>query len=120
MRYRSAAFALLFLVAPGHIASAQSYATQGIESYLRVEWEPSAGRRGPILAGYVSNVSGYTADRVQLAIDLVDGSGRVTSSSTAYVLGTVPPYGRAYFEVPVRDGGSYRVRVLTFDPIGRG
>ena len=119
MRYRSALFALLLLLAPT-ASSAQSYAIQGTEHYFRLEWEASTGRRGPAISGYVYNLSGTTADRMRLGIDTLDGAGQVTGSVIGYVLGTVPPGNRAYFEIPVRRAENYRVRVLSFDPVGRG
>jgi len=121
MRYRSAVLTLvLFLVTPV-AASAQNYVTQGVERYFRVEWETATGRRGAMIAGYVYNTSGMTAERVRLAIDAVDGAGQVTGSTIGQVLGTVPPGNRAYFEIPVREASAaYRVRVLSFDPVGLG
>ena len=71
MRYRTAVLILLLLATPSNVGWAQSYATQGIESYLRVEFQAGSGRRGPVVAGYVLNVTGYTADRVRLAIESV-------------------------------------------------
>ena len=120
MRYLSAVMLVVLVLAPVGGVSAQDYAIQGIEHYFRVEWEGSSGRRGPVVAGYVYNLSGYTADRVRLAVESVDGSGQVTATAFANVLGTVPPGNRSYFEVPVRSAGPYRVRVLSFDPVGRG
>jgi hypothetical protein len=119
MRYRSALFALLLLLAPT-ASSAQSYGIQGTEHYFRLEWEASTARRGPVLSGYVYNISGTAADRVRLAIDTLDGAGQVTASVIGYVFGTVPPGNRAYFEIPVPRAENYRVRVLSFDPVGRG
>jgi len=119
MRYRSALFALLLLLAPA-ASSAQSYAIQGTEHYFRLEWEASATRRGPAISGYVYNISGTAADRVRLGIDTLDGAGQLTGSVIGYVFGTVPPGNRAYFEIPVPRADKYRVRVLSFDPVGRG
>ena len=119
MRYPSALFALLLLLAPT-ASSAQSYAIQGAERYFRLEWEAASARRGPVIAGYVYNLSGLTADRVQLVVEMLDGAGQITSSVIGQVFGTVPPGNRAYFEIPVRRAENYRVRVLSFDPIGRG
>jgi hypothetical protein len=120
MRCRSALLALVLLLAVPAVASAQSYAIQGLEQYFRVEWEAANSRRAPVVAGYVYNLSGHTADRVRLAIDTLDGTGQVAASVVGQVFGTVPPHGRAYFEVPVRQAGTYHVRVLSFDPVGRG
>ena len=119
MRYREFVLGLLVLLTPV-AASAQSYAIQGTEHYFRLEWEASTARRGPVVAGYVYNRSGLTFERVLLAIDTVDGAGQVTGSTIGQVLGTVPGGNRAYFEIRVPQAGSYRVRVLSFDPVGRG
>jgi hypothetical protein len=103
------------------VVAAQSYAIQGIERYFRVEASTAQGRRGPVVAGYVYNTYGHTADRVRIAVEGVDAAGQVTSTQIAQVLGSVPPGDRVYFEVPVPGTArEYRVRVLSFDPIGRG
>ena len=119
MRYLGFALAML-LVLPVAEASAQSYATQGIERYFRVEWETSTGRGGPVVSGYVYNISPHSADRVRLAIDALDGAGQVRGTTFAHVLGTAPSGNRAYFEVRVNEPGPYRVRVLSFDAVPRG
>ena len=109
----------LLLAAPATVA-AQSFAIQGVEHYLRVEWETSQGRRGPVVAGYVYNLYGQTADRVRLAVETLDANGQVTGTTYAHILGQVPSGGRSYFEVAAPATSSYRVRVLSFEPIGRG
>ena len=120
MRPKSVVLASLLLVVPAAVG-AQSYAIQGVERYFRVESELAQGRRGPVVAGYVYNTYGHTAGNVRLLVEGVDAGGQVASSTIAWVLGTVPPDGRTYFEVPAPRGGTtYRVRVLSFDPVGRG
>jgi hypothetical protein len=120
MGVKSVVVATLLLMAPATV-SAQSYAIQGIERYFRVESSTTQGRRGPVVSGYIYNTHGHTADRVQYVVEAVDGAGQVTASTISYVVGTVPPGGRAYFEVAApRAAGTYRVRVLSFDPVGRG
>lgn len=120
MRHRGVILALLLTVASPALAFAQAYVIQGVERYLRVEWEAGQSRRGPVVAGYVYNTSGYSADRVRLSIDSVDAAGQVTASELVQVLGTVPGGNRSYFEFPAHNPGPYRVRVISFDPIGRG
>ena len=120
MRHRGVVLALLLTVASPAFAFAQSYAMQGVERYLRVEWEAGQSRRGPVVAGYVYNTSGYTADRVRLSIDSVDAAGQVTATQIVQVLGEVPAGNRSYFEFRANNAGPYRVRALSFDPIGRG
>ncbi|HYE90539.1 MAG TPA: FxLYD domain-containing protein [Terriglobales bacterium] len=112
--------AMLSLTTPAW-AHAQSYAIQGIERYFRLEWEAGQGRRGAVISGYVHNTYGHTADRVRLVVEAVDGAGQVTDATHAQVSGTIPPGARGYFEVPApRGAASYRVRLLSFDPVGRG
>jgi hypothetical protein len=113
--------AALMAVSPGTVF-AQSYAIQGVERYIRVESSStSQGRRGLVVWGYVYNAYGQSADRVRFVVEGLDAGGQVTSSTIGQVLGTVPALTRTYFEVPVPSGASqYRVRVLSFDPIGRG
>ena len=120
MHYVAAVFALGLVLIPPTIVCAQNWAMQGIENYFRVEWEATSGKRGPVVAGYVYNKTGMTADRVRIGIDTVDAAGQVTGSAIGDVFGSVPPGNRSYFEIPVRNPGPYRVRVLSFDPIGRG
>jgi hypothetical protein len=113
--------ALMMLVVAPAAVFAQSYAIQGVEHYLRVDASASQGRRGPVVSGYVYNKYGQTADRVRLAVETLDGAGQVTSTKITEVYGGIPPLDRAYFEVPVDSAsGQYRVRPLSFDPVGRG
>lgn len=102
-------------------AGAQNWAIQGADSHFRVEASPGQGRRGPVVSGYVYNLNGMTADRVWLVVEALDGAGQVTASSRALVVGTIPNGGRSYFEAPAPAGGStYRVRVTSYEWIGRG
>ena len=119
MNVRALLLAGVLLMSPT-IVTAQSFAIQGVEHYVRVEWETSQGRRGPMVVGYVYNLYGQTADRVRLAIETVDGNGQVTGTTYAHLLGQVPPGGRSYFEAPAPATSSYRVRVLSFEATGRG
>jgi hypothetical protein len=45
----------------------------------------------------------------------VDRSGKVVAKTTTWVLGGVPPNGRASFEASVPEAASYQVRVLSFE-----
>lgn len=103
-------------------AVAQNYAIPSASRDFRVESETTTGRRGPILSGYVYNDQGLTADRVQLLVEGLDASGNVTSTTTAFVIGDVPPGSRRYFEVPLTASRapSYRVKVVTYELTGRG
>ena len=121
MRGMRAVVMAAVLLAPA-VSSAQNYALPGGARDFRVEAEAGRARGTPILTGYVYNDGGTTVDRVQLFIEGVDASGNVTGSGTAYISGTVPPVNRRYFEVPltVPPSATYRVRVVTYELVGRG
>jgi len=102
-------------VATGRAAAA-NYAQESLDRYFRIEYqvEPSAAR--PVVSGYVYNMHpGLPADRMQLAIEALDASGKVVGTSSTWVLGNVPPGNRAYFSASVVPAASYRVQVLFFD-----
>ena len=76
--------------------------------------EPSAPQ--PVVSGYVYNMHpGLPADRMQLAVDGLDASGKVVGSSSTWIIGGVPVGNRAYFSAPVVPAASYRVQVLFLD-----
>jgi hypothetical protein len=72
------------------------------------------GRRckGPQLSGYVYNTTNRRAMRMRLAIDGLDPAGHVMAHTETWVLGSVPPSNRAYFETRVPPAAAYRVAVL--------
>ena len=120
MGVKSVVLAILIMTAPV-AAFGQSYGIEGAERYMRVEASTSQGKKGPVVSGYVYNLYGNAMDRVRLVLETLDAAGKPTSSTIVYVLGIVPPDGRSYFETPAPAGGaSYRVRVLSFEPVGRG
>jgi len=103
------------------VAPSQVNGVAGVEHYFRVTWERQVGRRGPVVSGHVHNNYGYAAADVQIEVAGLDAAGAVVSRIYARVLGTVPPLGDAYFEVPVAPGAaSCRVTVVSFQPFGRG
>ena len=120
MRRRIAVFtvAALLTAAPG--VSAQLYAPQSLESYFRLEWEVTHGKKGPAIEGYVYNQAMWTAERMRLQIDRLDASGKIAGSSTVWVLGQIRMDSRAFFSASVPEAASYRVQVLSFDWTGRG
>ena len=97
-------------------AAAANYTQETLDRYLRIDYhvEPSAAQ--PVVSGYVYNMHpGAPADRMQLAIDALDASGKVVGSSSTWILGGVPISSRAYFTAPVVPAASYRVQVLFLD-----
>ncbi len=85
------------------------------ERDFRVEWELRRTARASVIAGYVYNASGMAATKVSLLAQGLDASGRPVNSTVGHVLGTVPAFSRAYFEVRVPEADAYRVSLLSFE-----
>ena len=92
-------------------AAGQNYAPGSLDGSFRFEWK----KTGRTISGYVYNTSNRWAARMQLAVEGVDRSGKVVAKTTTWVLGGVPPNGRASFEASVPEAASYQVRVLSFE-----
>jgi len=72
------------------------------------------------LRGYLDNLYGETAARVQLLAQSLDTSRNVVDQTIEWVPGTVSSFGRVYDEIPgMRRASQYRVTVWAFDR-GRG
>src|SRR5215831_16807641 len=84
--------------------------------YFRVESTPATGRDGrPRLIGYVYNDYEEPATNVKIRIEPVDLLGRNEGDVVKPLDEAVPAKGRAYFDVPVPEGASYRVDVVSFE-----
>ena len=117
----SALCAIAALVGGSTAAWAQGYALPDTERWFRVEWQPGqSAKRGPVVSGYVYELAARPADSMQLGVDRLDAAGAVTDTKIAYVMGTIPAGGRAYFEVPVTAAPAYRVRVVWYRWTGIG
>jgi hypothetical protein len=100
-------------------AVAQSWAVP--DRGFRVDWESVQTKRGLTIRGYVNNDLGYGATNIRLVIESLDASGQVAATTIGYLQGSAPPFGRLYFEVPVKaPASSYRVRIAAWDPVARG
>jgi hypothetical protein len=106
--------ALVALLAVSTSATAQNFAST--ESVFRLEWTAGLSAKGqPQLSGYVHNTTNRRAVRMRLGIDGLDPAGQVVAHTETWVLASVPPNNRAYFETLVPPATSYRVAVLRFD-----
>ena len=103
-------------------AQAQGFGSPAPERFFRLEAEGGQGRGGrPIVWGYVYNDYGVAAARVLLQVETLDAGGQVVARSLVPVDGTVPGFGRLYFEGPVSAAGArYRVTVYYFEWLHRG
>jgi hypothetical protein len=86
------------------------------DQFFRVEWSAAAGRRGQEhISGYVYNDFGDAAANIELRITGLNSTGGEVESVVRSVGGSVPGFGRAYFDVHVPRSRSYRVAVTSFD-----
>ena len=98
---RALVLAAVVSIATGS-AVAANYAQVSLDRYFRIEYqvEPSAAR--PVVSGYVYNMHpGLPADRMQLAIEALDASGKVVGTSS-----TLPEASRASMASCMRSAGS--------------
>jgi len=89
----------------------------GIDSRLRLDWEIGQTRSGqPLISGYIYNDYGRAANNVRFLVETLDPSGRIIDRTLGFVPGSVPVFGRRYFDVPLkRPGASYRITVTAFE-----
>jgi hypothetical protein len=100
--------------------AAVSYSQESLDQRFKIEFQVTPGQSRPELSGYVyGQYSGIAATHMQLEIERLDANGQVIGRSTTWVLGDVPPGNRAYFTTRVEPAASYRVRVISFDWVGR-
>ena len=120
MRRTGVVLALLAVLTMASAGAAAVFSQQTLDERFRIEYQVTPDQSKPVLDGYIYNVySGLSAAHMQLAIERLDASGNVIGTSTTWVLGEVPPNNRAYFTTRVEPAASYRVRILSFDWIGR-
>lgn len=101
-------------------AATVSYSQESLDQRFKIEFQVTPGQSRSELSGYVyGQYSGLAAAHMQLEIERLDANGQVIGRSTTWVLGDVPPGNRAYFTTRVEPAASYRVRVISFDWVGR-
>jgi hypothetical protein len=116
---RSVGLSFLLVSATAHVAGAQALTplVLGWERFFTLTWESSEDRGQPTVSGYIKNDMGFPARRVQLLVEAVDASGRVTGQRVSWLGSSdLTPGTRAYFEAPAPPpAASYRVSVFGFD-----
>jgi hypothetical protein len=97
------------------VAARPLYAPESLERFFHLEWDVRPGPAGPTLEGYVYNKTDMMAERMQVGIEQLDAAGNVVGQTTSWVLGTLPPGNRSYFQARVPAAASHRVTVLSFN-----
>src|SRR5437899_10754272 len=76
-------------------AAAQGFAAPH-ERFFRLEWEAVQGAEGRVtIAGYIYNSYLYAVRRVQLHVEVFDGSGQQKGAALGSAPGPVPSWRRA-------------------------
>ena len=92
----------------------------GGQRFFTLDWQ--VGRRGaqPVVQGHVRNDWGFSATGVRLLVEGLEAPDRVISQRLVSLGGQVAPGARVYFETPMPQAATYRVRVFAFDWIQSG
>jgi hypothetical protein len=115
---RSVGFSLLIALATVSGATAQTLTplVLGWERYFTLTWEAGQHRGQPGVHGYIKNESGFPTRRIQLLVEAVDASGRVTGQRVSWLGSDLTSGMRGYFEAPAPPpAATYRVSVFAFD-----
>jgi hypothetical protein len=76
----------------------------------------TAGRDGRSTGGAtVWNTSDWGAQRIQLLVESLDGSGQTVAQRVVWLGSDLPPGAHAYVAAPMPASASYRVRVFAFN-----
>jgi hypothetical protein len=102
--------------APGAAGQPLTPLVIGWERFFALNWESWQDRGQPTVGGYIKNEAGFPARKIQLLVEAVDASGRVTGQRVSWLGSALTPGMRAYFEAPAPGPApSYRVSVFAFD-----
>jgi hypothetical protein len=116
LRRWSLALVVLACVVPD-VALAQNYTPLivGWEQFFTITSETARVGGRPRVVGYLQNESGSPARRIQLLIEGLDASGKVTGQTIAWFGHDLTAGARGYFDVPAPPGAHHRVSVFAFD-----
>jgi hypothetical protein len=89
------------------------------ETQFRFQLEEAhRSHRGQAVEGYLYNGLPWRITNVRLRVESLDGSERMTSEASDWVVGDVKGGGRGYFFVPVvSPAATYRATVQSFDKV---
>lgn len=118
-RYAILGASLLLGVVAGQSSAAPMIEplVRGWERHFKIDWQMWERRGRPVLSGYVINDAGFTAMKVQLLVEELDGADQIVDQRVTWLGSALTPGTRAYFEVPAQGAGSskYRVSIFAFD-----
>jgi hypothetical protein len=85
--------------------------------FFKLDWAPIVKQGTTTIEGHIHNDGNFTAARVRLLVDALDGSGNVVGQRLVWLLPPdLAPGTQQYFSVPMPEAAaSYRVSVYSFD-----
>jgi hypothetical protein len=114
MKPRALAVALLLWLAAGAGAAIAQDAADA-DRFFGLEWAGSERRGRPNVTGYVVNNYRVRASNMRLIVESLDATGKTIDTASGFVA-DVPPGGRVYFEVRVKQKAPrYRVTITGWD-----
>ena len=114
------ALAAIWGVGAGLLVSpASARAPEAAGGFFRAEWSvPALPPACAKIEGYVYNDSSLRVTDVRLRVASLDTAGRAVGQTMGWVIGDIPPSGRAYFEIPLATpAAAYAVTVVSFDVV---
>jgi hypothetical protein len=92
----------------------------GWQRIFTLEWQAEQRGDRQVIAGYVTNVSNYQIENVQLLLEGVDGAGQVLDQRVVRVRGDMGGGSRMFFEFPMSSAPAYRVEIFSYDRVELG
>ena len=89
----------------------------GTEQHMTIEWQVEPRAQVTVVWGYVTNKSPYTFDRLRLLVDALGPDGAILGQRLVWAPGLLGGGGRTYFEAPMGQAPTYRVRVFSYDRV---
>jgi hypothetical protein len=91
------------------------------QNYFKLQYGVEGTGASRTVSGYVINEYGAPMARVQLLVQALDAADTVLAQKIQFVPGTLPPFGRSYFEIrKLPPADKYRVTVWAFDRVESG
>jgi hypothetical protein len=115
MKARTFAPVLLLCLVITGVVAALAQSTIDADRFFGLEWSGGERRGRANVNGYIVNNYRVRAANMRLMIDSLDASGKVVESTSGFVA-DVPPGGRVYFEVSVKQKAPrYRVTITSWE-----
>jgi len=88
----------------------------GWQQYFRVQWAATPAKDSVLIDGYITNIWGFTAQRVRVLVTGYDAAGQQVGQLIAWGPNEITPGSRVYFDVQVPSGATnYDVSIFSWN-----